>query len=599
MNLVQINERLKDLPMQVIQQYANGMNPEIPPYLALGELQRRETAQKQMATAQGAAQGPQPSVKEQVEQKAGLMAAQGLQQQQMMQQMAQQRAPGPVPAGMPQPEDQPEAMARGGLARAPVNFNFQHGGIVAFQSGGSVEEKYRRESEEMGEGKRTKYSPDVQAYALQKRAADNAGQDAYMRKEQERQLAGSPMMNVQPAKVNEGGARRYSSTPSGTGYDLPPDLRPPTVENVFYDKEGVRQARPIAMSDENFNRERLAKARTEQQPTSQGPGDQFAPRYPQSGLPAAANRVSAAAPARPPRAQAPRPTPQIAPPAEPAAPAQPAPDSMDAMFRAQLGKAPKERTVEEIQAEQRAIREGAGLTQPAGLAQLERIRKLQEQYEGSKPTPLQDLIRVLGQSAQYKGMSGMAPAYTANLDQKRAADLAMAKQINEMMSGVETTQRGEMKDIATGTSTARGTDRAAGVDFTKNLLSTLGTARGQDITAATADAQRRTQERGQDLQVKVATIQANAMQAAREQGADNKAITAAEAAYARDPEAAIIKKRLESPLYTNRPEKAEPDLRRLREIQASKYKQFGITLEGAPGAASPGGTRPPLSSFQR
>jgi hypothetical protein len=28
MNLVQINERLKDLPMQVIQQYANGMNPD-------------------------------------------------------------------------------------------------------------------------------------------------------------------------------------------------------------------------------------------------------------------------------------------------------------------------------------------------------------------------------------------------------------------------------------------------------------------------------------------------------------------------------------------------------------------------------------------
>ena len=87
MNLVQLNERLKDLPEQVIRQYANGMNPEIPAYVALGELQRRERVAKQMATAQGAAQGPQLSVKEQIEQKAGLMAAQALQQQQMMQQM--------------------------------------------------------------------------------------------------------------------------------------------------------------------------------------------------------------------------------------------------------------------------------------------------------------------------------------------------------------------------------------------------------------------------------------------------------------------------------------------------------------------------------
>ena len=136
MNLVQINERLKDLPMQVIQQYANGMNPEVPPYLALGELQRRELSQKQMSTAQGAQQGPQPSVKEQVEQKAGLMALQQMQQQQMAQQQAQPRGPMPVPAGVPQPQQQPEAMmARGGLASIPVRsdmFEYASGGIIAF-----------------------------------------------------------------------------------------------------------------------------------------------------------------------------------------------------------------------------------------------------------------------------------------------------------------------------------------------------------------------------------------------------------------------------------------------------------------------------------
>ena len=42
MNLVQIQERLKDMPLQAVMQYANGMNPEVPPYLALGELNRRK-----------------------------------------------------------------------------------------------------------------------------------------------------------------------------------------------------------------------------------------------------------------------------------------------------------------------------------------------------------------------------------------------------------------------------------------------------------------------------------------------------------------------------------------------------------------------------
>ena len=41
MNLVQIQERLKDMPLKAVMMYANGMNPEVPPYLALGELYRQ------------------------------------------------------------------------------------------------------------------------------------------------------------------------------------------------------------------------------------------------------------------------------------------------------------------------------------------------------------------------------------------------------------------------------------------------------------------------------------------------------------------------------------------------------------------------------
>ncbi|NBU71975.1 MAG: hypothetical protein EBS53_11100, partial [Bacteroidetes bacterium] len=64
MNLVQIQERLKDMPLQAVMMYANGMNPEVPPYLALGELNRR----KKMEQAMQPAQMPQGTVKEKLEQ---------------------------------------------------------------------------------------------------------------------------------------------------------------------------------------------------------------------------------------------------------------------------------------------------------------------------------------------------------------------------------------------------------------------------------------------------------------------------------------------------------------------------------------------------
>ena len=128
MNLVQVQERLKDMPTQVIMSYANGMNPEVPPYLALGELNRR----KQME--QKAAQAPQGTVKDNIEQQMGVMQLQAAKQKQMAQQMAQQGAQAemPVPPGIPQPQDQPQ-MEDSGVAGLPMpEMNFGSGGIVAF-----------------------------------------------------------------------------------------------------------------------------------------------------------------------------------------------------------------------------------------------------------------------------------------------------------------------------------------------------------------------------------------------------------------------------------------------------------------------------------
>jgi hypothetical protein len=158
-----------------------------------------------------------------------------------------------------------------------------------------------------------------------------------------------------------------------------------------------------------------------------------------------------------------------------------------------------------------------------------------------------------------------------------------------MMSGVETTQRGEQKEVASGALSGMSTGRAAAAARDKDLMQVMSKGRGDDLTAASNEAQRKTQERGQDLTYKAQMAQVAVAREAKAQGADDKQVAAAEAAFARDPEAAALKKGLEMfAMQPNNP-KAAAIIARLREIQASKYQQFGITLQAAPGAASPGG----------
>jgi len=158
MNLVKLQDDLKMLPMAALQSKAQGQDPSVPPWLATSVLNERMDAQKKAGLAQGAKEN-QPSIAEQLTQKAGLMALQGQQQkqaqQQMMQQMAQ--APQPAPEGVPQPDMQPQEeqmMAQGGLARLPVNprmFDYRAGGIIRFANEGDVpesdEDKEKKQTE--------------------------------------------------------------------------------------------------------------------------------------------------------------------------------------------------------------------------------------------------------------------------------------------------------------------------------------------------------------------------------------------------------------------------------------------------------------------
>lgn len=98
LNLVQLQERLKDVPMQALMQYANGANPQVPPFLALGELNRRKRMQEGAAAEQAKEMEGAPTVKQQIEQAAGLIALQGNRQQQASRQQAGIQAAMPMAA---------------------------------------------------------------------------------------------------------------------------------------------------------------------------------------------------------------------------------------------------------------------------------------------------------------------------------------------------------------------------------------------------------------------------------------------------------------------------------------------------------------------
>ena len=157
MNLIQIQEHLKDLPTQAIMAYANGQNPQVPPYMALGEMNRRKNME------QRAAQAPNSSVKEKLEGELAQQIALPGVGQGMNMRINPAGMPPPLPVGRPQMAPQipnmpvpsmarPMApqmiqpggmpgMAEGGLATLPVDsdmFNYAPGGIVAFANEGLV-----------------------------------------------------------------------------------------------------------------------------------------------------------------------------------------------------------------------------------------------------------------------------------------------------------------------------------------------------------------------------------------------------------------------------------------------------------------------------
>ena len=154
MNLVELQERLKDLPLQALAAYANGMDEtDVPPSMALMEINRRNRM-RQQAQPMGA---PSGTVKDQIEQQAGLAALQQARMAQAQQDMMQGAAaqPMPAPEGIPQPQEQPEMAGIANAAAQPGGMEsdvlgLAGGGIVAFARGGSEDDGEDDDGEDEG-----------------------------------------------------------------------------------------------------------------------------------------------------------------------------------------------------------------------------------------------------------------------------------------------------------------------------------------------------------------------------------------------------------------------------------------------------------------
>jgi hypothetical protein len=394
MNLVQIQERLKDAPMQAIMQYANGQNPMVPPYLALAELKRRESVNQSAQAQQAMQQGQKPSVKEQIEQSAGLAALQQQMQQRGLQQLANQAQPQGIPENVPQPERQPEPE---GIANLPMRnqMGFAEGGIIPFVGGGGVQGFGGGETE-------LKSNEQLRKELKQALDLDDYQQASHIARLMKMREAESP--------------RTVKVPPAMMGDDVKPDQTPS----------------PLTKPSPSV-----------QSPTPQGVPERALPppaSRPQGGLPppgAGAGGINL-----PPRMPGQMPSPDMAPP-------QAQPRGLPAVAgagRAQeimQGAMKEPMTPEQAMEQQQKMLSLAGLTDQYGDERMKRIQEMQaERQRQLEGRGMERLMRVLG-GMGTGGLGGAGTAYLEAKEGERKADTEFQKQMDELMSGVEEKRRAE------------------------------------------------------------------------------------------------------------------------------------------------------------
>lgn len=129
MNIIQIQDRLKGMPKEAIIGYVQNPTGEVPTYLALGELQRRNDVEAKYE----AMKEPEQSVSEQIVQES---IPQGIGSMSPLGMVSPTTGVG---APQPTPEMTPDMLTESGIGALPagdIGQNFAEGGVIAFGSGG-------------------------------------------------------------------------------------------------------------------------------------------------------------------------------------------------------------------------------------------------------------------------------------------------------------------------------------------------------------------------------------------------------------------------------------------------------------------------------
>jgi hypothetical protein len=321
-------------------------------------------------------------------------------------------------------------MARGGLASVPVRrdmFEYAGGGIVAFsgQDGSEVKSKKRDDDEPLDEQAKKDRAMLAGLLESLRGGSETVG----------RAIAdvGTLIPRSLASAYDTVAVRPMRAAGIDAAY-IAPKLTP----------EGASTGSPTPFSDIALQREERQQAPS--RPASVSEAQATAKAGPQSQMPTGLPSALQSA-VRPPAPPAPRPTaaaPSAPAAATPAAGLQAAAQSNVSPYMKKL--ADMIATAPVAPTEEGAIESMNKLT-PAAMQEAAMQKRIEDQraraeqeraaYEKSRPSGLDELIRVFGQAGQYKGLSGTGPAYTAMQQQKRAEDLAMEKRQNELLTAIE------------------------------------------------------------------------------------------------------------------------------------------------------------------
>jgi hypothetical protein len=622
MNILQIQNRVQELPntpqtMQYLNAAMNGQVTTVPPYIAAAELKRRETEGMMDQLAKGAAKGPQPTVKDQLEEKAGIMALMG-------QAQPPQRPQIPQPGA---PEQQPQA---GGIDNLPVRddmFGMAGGGIVAFSGGG--------QGSATG-GASGSWGPkplDAAAQAALQEAQRSGDRNAMLMTLKKLGAAGYDVATLIPRAfmgVAEDVANSRLGRALGVDFKLPASAY------------GGDRASMTPMMD----RVKRAEKAEESAPQAGGAGTPDVPsakgRLSPDDMALRQQPASEPASGRPPGARPPATAkPSTAASAAPTAPginladqapgmnlADQAPgmnlaDALEASpelkkLRAMANAANPYDKPQESQADYIKRRQEGILSQiPGGKAPWEtseaRLREIEDRRrkedadyeamtkgEGRRVDNLLTLISNMGAgSFGQAGSRGVRALQQVEREQASEALKRKDMRDQQSMKLMEIRALNDQAQFAEATGNVKEYERLQQEikklkseydlkqgDIAKGVMEAGAGARAKDVEDKRAREKtiEESRQKGLDRESaeRISRIGAASRAEARAAGADEKTVQMAESAFARDPEAQAIKKRLESSVN---PAKRQTDLERLREIQVEKYRQFGIKLEGAPSPA--------------